>query len=81
MDGFNVGKILAGLRNPELYLRKLREGDSGIDANKSFNSTFTTQKQFVPSPQLAQALSNQIQMNQIASMDRSVYIRNLVIYS
>ncbi len=78
MDGLNVGKILAGLRNPELYLRKLREGDSGIDANKSFNSTFTNQKQFVPSPQLAQALSNQIQMNQIASMDRSVYIRNLL---
>ena len=25
MDGFSVGKILAGLRNPELYLKKLKQ--------------------------------------------------------
>ena len=82
MDGLNVGKILAGLRNPELYLRRLREGDirlSGNDFN-TFNSSLSNKKPSIaaPSAQLTQALSNQLQMNQIAAMDRSVYIKNLL---
>ena len=79
MDGLNVGKILAGLRNPELYLRKLKQ-DNGIQAGEnSFNSTFTQAR---PNNVLtnisAQALNNQLQMNQIASMDRSIYVKNLL---
>ena len=83
MDGLNVGKILAGLRNPELYLRRLREGDIKLQQDNgfnSFNSSLSNQKPSVaaPSTQLTQVLSNQLQMNQIASMDRSVYIKNLL---
>ena len=82
MDGLNVGKILAGLKNPELYLRRLREGDVKMNGNdfNTFNSSLSNQKPNIaaPSAQLTQALSNQLQMNQIASMDRSVYIKNLL---
>ncbi|MBR6126569.1 hypothetical protein IKQ21_02695 [bacterium] len=83
MDGLNVGKILAGLRNPELYLRRLREGDIKLQQDtgvNTFNSSLSNQKPSIaaPSAQLTQALSNQLQMNQIASMDRSVYIKNLL---
>ena len=38
MDGFSVGKILAGLRNPEIYLKKLKQ--DGINTGSGFN-TFT----------------------------------------
>ena len=82
MDGLNVGKILACLRNPELYLRRLREGDMRLNGNdnNSFNASLSNQKPSIaaPSAQLTQALSNQLQMNQIASMDRSIYIKNLL---
>lgn len=80
MDGFSVGKILAGLRNPELYLKKLKlENNGGVNGNGSFNSSLSN-----PRPNLMQnlqptlALTHQLQMNQIASMDRSVYIKNLL---
>lgn len=79
MDGFSVGKILAGLRNPELYLKKLKLENGGVNNNAAFNSSLSN-----PRPNLMQnlqptlALTNQLQMNQIASMDRSVYIKNLL---
>ncbi len=79
MDGLNVGKILAGLRNPELYLRKLKQENGIQTGENSFNSTFSQAK---PSTVLnnisTQALNNQLQMNQIASMDRSVYVKNIL---
>ena len=78
MDGFSIGKILAGLRNPELYLKKLRQEE--INTGESgFNTSFSQQKPtFVPSLQATSALMNQLQMNQIASMDRAIYIRALL---
>ena len=80
MDGLNVGKILAGLRNPELYLRRLREGNVRLgQSDNNFNSSMANNKpNIVQSTQLTQALGNQLEMNQIASMDRSVYIKNLL---
>ena len=79
MDGFNVGKILAGLRNPALYLNRIRQ-DSLEQGMNSFNSTFSQAK---PTPQTfnpvnTMILNNQLQMNQIASMDRSIYVKNLL---
>lgn len=79
MDGFNVGKILAGLRNPELYLRKMKQ--EGVGQGESlFNSTFSQAKPNIaqPNPLNNLILNNQLQMNQLASMDRSVYIKNLL---
>lgn len=78
MDGFSIGKILAGLRNPEIYLKKLKQqGDIGT--NTGFNNSLTQ-----PKPNVSQTVSStigliqQLQMNQIASMDRSIYIKNLL---
>ncbi len=79
MDGFNVGKILAGLRNPALYLKRLQQPDSTNIGDKNFSSAFTQQKPAaVLSPQATMAMNNQLQMNQIANMDRAVYIKNLL---
>ncbi len=79
MDGFSVGKILAGLRNPELYLKKLKQDGITPGGQGGFNPSFTPQRpNIVPNLQPALALMNQLQMNQIAAMDRAIYIRNLL---
>ena len=76
MDGINIGRILAGIRNPELYLKKIKQ-DGAEPGQSNFNSAFSQAKPSnVLNPTLA--LSNQLQMNQIANMDRSVYIKNLL---
>ena len=78
MDGFSIGKILAGLRNPEIYLKKLKQ-QGEIGTNTGFNNSLTQ-----PKPNITQTVSStiglmqQLQMNQIASMDRSIYIKNLL---
>ncbi len=78
MDGFSVGKILAGLRNPEIYLWKLKQ-DGITTGNSGFNTSLSQPKPtFTPSVQTTAALMQQLQMNQIASMDRAIYIRNLL---
>lgn len=78
MDGFSVGKILAGLRNPEIYLKKLKQQNE-IGANTGFNASLSQPKPSVtPNLQPTLGLMQQLQMNQIASMDRSVYIKNLL---
>ena len=76
MDGFSVGKILAGLRNPELYLKKLKQQGVEVGNNSlAFNSALAKP---APSLQPTLGLITQLQMNQIASMDRSIYIKNLL---
>ena len=79
MDGMNIGKILAGLRNPELYLRKLKQ-DTGVNTGSSnFNSAFSESKSASTSNLInSLAFNNQLQMNQLASMDRSIYVKNLL---
>lgn len=78
MNGFSVGKILAGLRNPELYLKKLKQVDVNT-SNNGFNSALSQPKtNIVQNLQSTAALMQQLQMNQIASMDRAIYIRNLL---
>ena len=79
MDGFNVGRILAGLRNPEIYLKKMKLDNSEPGLN-SFNSTFAQTKsgQQILNPLNTMILNNQLQMNQLASMDRSIYVKNLL---
>ena len=79
MDGFNVGKILAGLMNPELYLKRITKEGIG-QSQQTFNSAFA-QARPNPAPQNPinnLILNNQLQMNQLASIDRSVYVKNLL---
>lgn len=79
MDSFSVGKILAGLRNPEIYLWKLRQEGINSGGGSGFNTALSQPKPaFTPSLQATAALLQQLQMNQIASMDRAIYIRNLL---
>ena len=44
MDGFSIGKILAGLRNPEIYLKKLKQQE-GIGKNNGINNSLKQHKQ------------------------------------
>ena len=77
MDGFSVGKILAGLRNPEIYLKKLKK--DGINTGSGFNTSLSQPQPNLPQNiQSTAALMQQLQMNQIASMDRAIFIRNLL---
>ena len=77
MDGFSVGKILAGLRNPEIYLKKLKQ--DGINTGRGFNTSLSQPQPNLPQNiQSTAALMQQLQMNQIASMDRAIFIRNLL---
>lgn len=79
MDGFNVGKILSSLMHPELYLRKLNKESSTLGEANNFNSAFSQARPNAPqNPINTMMLANQLQMNQLASMDRSVYIKNLL---
>ena len=80
MDGFSVGKILAGLRNPELYLKKLKQENVILGGNGGFNPSLAQPKPNpVPNLQPQLALMQQLQMNQIAAMDRAIYIKNLLL--
>ena len=78
MDGLGIGKILAGLRNPEIYLKRLKQ-QAGLDTNAGFNTSLSQPKPNITTNlQPTLALMQQLQMNQIASMDRSIYIKNLL---
>ncbi len=79
MDGFSVSKILAGLRNPELYLKKLKQENINLNEH-AFNSTLAKpQENIVQNLKPSLALMQQLQMNQIAAMDRAIYIKNLLL--
>ena len=79
MDGFSVSKILAGLRNPELYLKKLKQENINLGGSTFNPPSFAQPKPPVlPTLQPQIAVMQQLQMNQIAAMDRSIYIKNLL---
>lgn len=81
MDGLSITKILASLRNPELYLRKIKQdgGLEGAGDKNLFNSTLTNQRSnILLNSASTAALNNQLPMNQIASMDRSIFVKNLL---
>ena len=79
MNGFNVGKILAGFLNPDIYLKKIGQ-DNVRQGVGNFNSTFSQAQPNAQqlNPLSTMMLNNQLQMNQLAAMDRSVYIKNLL---
>lgn len=78
MDGLSIGRILAGLRNPEIYLKRLKQ-QAGVETNAGFNTSLSQPKPNITTNlQPTLALMQQLQMNQIASMDRAIYIKNLL---
>lgn len=84
MDGFSIGKIILGLQNSEMFLKKLK----GAETNKvesfapELNSSMNNAK---PQPnQIAQSVNNltsmtqMLQMNSLAGLDKSIFIKNLL---
>ena len=79
MDGFSIGKIIAGLRNPELYIKKLKN-ESIENKNSSFNDSLSNKfhQNQVNKIQNSLLINQQLQMNQLATIDRAIYVRNLL---
>lgn len=84
MDGFNIGKIILGLQNPELFLKKVKKNESNKVQNfaPELNSSLTNSKpnssQIIQNLQGLNNITQMLQMNHFASMDRSVFIKNLL---
>ena len=84
MDGFNIGKILLGLQNSELFLKKIKQQDVGKlnSFAPEINSSVTNSKpQQAPIMQTLQTLgdiTHNLQMNVLAGVDRSAFIKNLL---
>jgi hypothetical protein len=82
MDGFSIGKIILGLQtNPE-YLKRIKEQGKLENFAPELNSSMSNAK-----PQTSQLVQNMqslanttqlLQMNTIANLDRSVYIKNIL---
>lgn len=84
MDGFNIGKILLGLHNSELFLRKLKNSESNKINNfaPELNSSTANSKpqtnQILQNLQAVSGLTQTIQMNTLAGMDRAIFVKNLL---
>ena len=78
MDGFNIGKIIPG-HNPDIYIKKAKP-DGIKNGEQTFNSTFAQNRSASASQKNIDSLTliNQLQMNQLGSIDKSVYIKNLL---
>lgn len=82
MDGFSISRIILGLQNPELYLKKLKESGKVTGFSPELNASLSNSKpQQAPIMQATQNLgtvTQLLQMNYIANIDRSVFIKNLL---
>ena len=81
MDGFNIGKIILGLQNPELYLKKLKNEGKITGFSPELNASLSNSKP-QPNPILQNmqmtTISQLLQMNTLQNIDRSVFIKNLL---
>ena len=85
MDGFNIGKIILGLQNPEFLLKKIKNNNEAgkinsfaPEINSSLTNTKPSPNQILQNMQAMTDVTQNLQMNTIASMDRAVFIRNLL---
>ncbi len=82
MDGFSISKIILGLQNPELYLKKLKN-DGKItgfspELNASLSNSKPQQAQLIQNLQRVNSITQMLQMNCLANMDRAIFIKNLL---
>ncbi len=83
MDGFNIGKIILGLQNSELFLKKIKNSEAGKVNSfaPEINSSIANSKpqaNILQNIQNMTSLTQMLQMNHLASMDRSIFIKNLL---
>ena len=76
MDGFSIGKIILGLQNPELYLKKLKNPEGGKvesfapEINSSIANSKPQTNQLLQNLQSMTGITQMLQMNALAGMDR-----------
>lgn len=84
MDGFNIGKIILGLQNPELFIKKNKKEDANKvnsfapEINTSLADSKPQNNQLLQNIQSINNITQILQMNSIANMDRSLFIKNLL---
>ena len=85
MDGFNIGKIILGLQNSELFLKKIIKNNEAGKLNNfapELNSSLTNSKpdtnQIIQNLQNLNNITQNLQMNTLQNVDRSVFIKNLL---
>ena len=84
MDGFNIGKIILGLQNSELFLRKLKNSEANKtnsfapEINSSIANSKPQVNQMLQNLQAMSGLTQTIQMNTLAGMDRAIFVKNLL---
>lgn len=84
MDGFNISKIILGLQNPELYLKKLKPQDINKvnsfapEINSSIANANSQSNKLIQNSQALGGVTHLLQMNVLANMDRSIFIKNLL---
>ena len=84
MDGFSIGKIILGLQNSELLLRKLKKTEAGKinsfapEINSSISNSKPQTSQVLQNLQALNGVTQMLQMNTLAGVDRSVFIKNLL---
>ena len=83
MDGFSVNRIIMGLQNPELLLKKLQNIENNNKVNNfapELNSSLTDLKQQATQNilQNLQNVTQSLQMNYLAGLDRAIFIKNLL---
>lgn len=80
MDGFSINKIILGLQNPE-YLKKIKESDKpsfAPEINSSLNNAKPQQSQIINNLQSLAGITQNLQMNYLAGIDRALFIKNLL---
>lgn len=84
MDGFNIGKIILGLQNPEFLIKKLRQKNFGKinsfapEINSSISNSKPQNNQLIQHLQAMNNTTKILQMNTLASMDRAIFVKNLL---
>ncbi len=83
MDGFSVSKIILGLQNPELFLKKLQNIENNNKVNSfapEIDSSLANLKQQAAQNVLMnlQNITQSLQMNYLAGIDRAIFIKNLL---
>ena len=84
MDGFSIDKIILGLRNPEMFLKKIKKNESGKinnfapELNSSLTNSRPQNSNIIQNLQGLTDITKMLQMNHFANADRSTFIRNLL---
>ena len=84
MDGFNVSKIILGLQNPELFLKRIKQGDEArinsfsAEINSAPGNAKPQTGNIMQNLQNLTELTQMLQMNSLTGIDRSVFIKNVL---